>query len=161
MQLISISLGSHDDHAMEERLAEEVRLDVTTSTATFRWRDEHVSWVPRIYVAPRTRRLERWLKGPVALLSVGTPPGVRGPGHEVRVFDSNSQPPAGVKKADCLEVFFRQALKTLFAASTFRVKPSVTVHGSRQLSAAFGGYQEDILRKALLTAGAQTVQFQS
>jgi hypothetical protein len=142
-------------------LVEEVRLDVAPGAVTFRWRDEHVSWVPRIYVAPRRRRLERWLKGPVALLSVGTPPGVSSPGHEVGLFDSDSQPPLGIKKADCLEVFFRQALKTLFAASRFRIKPAVTVHGSRQLAAAFGGYQEDILRKALLTAGAQAVQFQS
>ena len=142
-------------------MAEEVRLDVAPDTATFRWRDEHLSWVPRIYVAPHTRRLERWLKGPVALLSVGAPPASRNSGHEVRLFEADSQPPVGVKKADCLEVFFRQALKHLLATATFRIKPAVTVHGSRQLATAFGGYQEDILRKALLTAGAQVVHFQS
>jgi hypothetical protein len=43
----------------------------------------------------------------------------------------------------------------------FRIKPAVRVYGSRQLTAAFGGYQEDILRKALLTAGASAVQFES
>lgn len=141
-------------------MSEEVRLDVAPGTATFRWRDVHLSWVPRIYVVPRTRRLERLLKGPVALLSVGTPSATN-PGHEVRLFDSKSEPPTGIKKADCLELFFRQALKTLFARSRFRIKPTVTVHGSRTVAAALGGYHEDILRKALLTAGAQAVEFQS
>jgi hypothetical protein len=152
-------LGSRDDHSQEGCLNHEVRLDVTPGKATFRWRDEHLSWVPRIYVAPRSRRLERWLKGPVALLSVGTPP-TRNTGHEVRLFDSISEPPKGVRKADCLD-FFRQALNTLFAGSTFRIKPAVSVHGSRTVAAAFGGYHEDILRKALLTAGAHAVEFQS
>jgi len=81
--------------------------------------------------------------------------------HEVGLFEPTSQPPAGIKKADCLEVFFRQALKTLFARSRFRIKPTVGVHGSKHVAAAFGGYQEDILRKALLTAGARDVQFRS
>jgi hypothetical protein len=134
---------------------------VAPGIATFRWRNEHLSWVPEVYVAPRTRRLQRWLKGPLALLSVGTPPDSKNKGHEVRLFDPNSQPPAGIKKADCLEIFFRQALKHLFAASLFRIKPAVAVYGSRDLAAAFGGYQEDILRAALLTAGAQAVQFHS
>jgi hypothetical protein len=142
-------------------LSDEVRLDVGPGQATFRWRDEHLSWVPHIYVAQRTGRLQRWLKGPVTLLSVGTVPSAGGAAHEVRLFESTSQPPAGVKKADCLEVFFRQALKTLFARSPFRIKPAVTVHGSQQVAAAFGGYQEDILRKALVTAGARDVEFRS
>jgi hypothetical protein len=142
-------------------LAEEVRLDVAPGVATFRWGDQHLSWAPRVYVAGRTRGLERWLKGPVALFSVGNPPGAGNPGYEVGLFDSNSEPPPGIRKADCLEIFFRQALKTLFAESIFRIKPAVRVYGSRQLTAAFGGYQEDILRKALLTAGARAVQFES
>ena len=142
-------------------MGDEVRLDVGAGIATFRWRNEHLSWVPEVYVAPRTGRLQRWLKGPVALLSVGTPPDSKNKGHGVRLFDPNSQPPDGITKADCLELFFRQALKHLFAVSLFRVKPAVAIHGSRDLAAAFGGYQEDILRTALLTAGAAAVRFHS
>ena len=123
--------------------------------------DEHVSWPPHIYVAAHTGRLRRWFKGPLALLSVEIPPKDGAAGHEVRLFEADSQPPTGIKKSDCLEVFFRKALKTLLTRSTFRIKPAITVYGSHQVAAAFGGYQEDILRKALLTAGARDVEFRS
>jgi hypothetical protein len=142
-------------------LTDEVRLDLAPVQVTFRWRDKHVSWTPNIYVAPCTGRLDRWLKGPVALLGVGSAPNTGTQAHEVRLFEAASEPPAGVRKADCLEVFFRQALKTLFAESLFRIKPTVVVYGSRQVATAFGGFQEDILRGALLTAGARDVVFRA
>jgi hypothetical protein len=142
-------------------VADEVRLDLGPSLATFRWRDEHLSLVPTVYVTPRTGRLQRFLLGSAALVSVGAAPANGTVAHEVRLFDPASEPPEGIGKADCLELFLRQALKRLFARSRFRIKPSVEVYGSRQVATALGGYQEVLLRKALLTAGASQVEFHS
>jgi hypothetical protein len=78
--------------------------------------------------------------------------------HLVRLFDPTSQAPPGLSKADCLEVFFRYALKTLLSKSLFRVKPVVQVYGGSGLAQALGGYQDSVLRQALMRAGASRVE---
>jgi hypothetical protein len=58
-----------------------------------------------------------------------------------------------------LRAFLAEALARSVADRTFKGKPPVVVYGAATLNDVLHGYQYDLLRRAMLEAGARTVRF--
>jgi hypothetical protein len=90
-------------------------------------------------------------------MALGGDPLTDQPAYSVPLFSGGAKLPAGLSKADCLERFFRLAFKRVMDSYVFRTKPRVEVRGLARLEPALAGYQEELLRGALKTAGAGAV----
>jgi hypothetical protein len=100
-----------------------------------------------------------WLGGVRGSLrmALGGDPLTTQPVYSIPLFSGGAKLPPGLSKAECLERFFRLALKRLLDGYLFRAKPRVEVHGVASLESVLAGYQEGLLRNALKTAGAHSV----
>jgi hypothetical protein len=77
----------------------------------------------------------------------------------VDLFTSSSEPVAGVDKLQCLVELCRFGLMKLFGRGPL-VRPAVTVVGADTLAEKLQGYQQPLLREALIDAGGRDIQFQ-
>jgi hypothetical protein len=134
-------------------------VDLAKHSVSFRFRGEHFALEPIVHVSRQEHLFKRLIFGPVWVHGVGSEIPKRPGGQPVHLFDPDSEPPQGLNKADCLEVFFRYAMKVVIEKLYFRIKPVAEVHGSRILQAPLGGYQQELLRRALLRSGVSHVQF--
>ena len=100
-----------------------------------------------------------WLRvfGGSLQMALGGDPLSTQPAYTVTLFSGGAKLPPGFSKADCLERFFRVALKRLMDSYVFRTKPHIELRGMARLESALAGYQEGLLRDALKTAGARSV----
>jgi hypothetical protein len=158
-QLKHGSLGGNTSVGWRAALDYALRIDIAEHSVTFRFRDDHFALEPVVHVSRRTGFLPRHLFGSVQLHGIGREPQKVPGGRRVQLLDPSSQPPDGLQKADCLEVFFRYAVKSAIQKLHFRIKPVAEVHGSQSLRVPLGGYQHEVLERALLRAGASRVWF--
>ena len=100
-----------------------------------------------------------WLRvlGGSLQMALGGDPLTTRPVYSVPLFSGGAELPPGLSKANCLERFFRVALKRLMDGYVFRTKPRVEVRGMARLESLLAGYQEGLLRDALKLAGARSV----
>jgi hypothetical protein len=126
-------------------------VDITPDRVTFTDTDgAPVSLGPVVYVVPDGRR------NPI--VAVASPPPTGTAAIRVEVFSPES-PPSGISKLECLAALFTQGLKTIVDRSLFRVRPEVLVRGSETVTRTFGGYERDLVAKALEQAGARRVRW--
>jgi hypothetical protein len=59
-----------------------------------------------------------------------------------------------------LAIFFRYGVNSLIARFVFKVKPRMRVSGLADVEAAIDGSARDVIQAALLSAGAQSVEFE-
>ena len=132
-------------------MSDPIVIEITPSKVTFRASEgEPVSLAPLVYVSPDSRRNR--------VIAVGTAPRDGMPALPVAVFGSAS-PPSGVSKFDCLAALFTEGLKAIVNRSAVRLRPDVLVRGAETLSAGLGGYERDLLARALEQAGARRVRW--
>ena len=107
-----------------------------------------MSVAPIVYVAPDARRNR--------ILAVGTAP----PESALRVeVFRPGPPPSGVSKFDCLAAVFHHGLKAIIYRSFLRTRPEVLVRGAEILAPTFGGYERDLVARALEQGGARRVRW--
>ena len=63
-------------------------------------------------------------------------------------------------QAHYLATFFRYAVESLIKRFLFKVKPRMRVSGLAGVEAVIDGNSRDVIRAALFSAGAQTVEFE-
>jgi len=98
----------------------------------------------------------------VSISDVGKLTGVgdearRAPGRVVELFEPAQ--PDEPARFDTLVTFFRYVLALTMTGHLFRVRPTVRVRGVGALRGLMNGYEEQVVRDALLRAGAARVEF--
>lgn len=126
-----------------------IAVDVAPTRITFTDTDGYsVSLDSVVYMAPGD--------GPLEIIVADTPPAHRD-AWKVAVFSSD-RPPAGVSKLECLTALMKHGLTAILNRSLWRRTPIVEVRGAGSLT-GFGGYERDLLARALTDAGARQVRW--
>lgn len=125
------------------RLNYEIVLD--SRRITFTDGDVRVELEPRIWVSDDGRLVEVGAYRP--------PAGAR----PIELFEPAA--PDDPSRFDALVKLFRHVFKVMQDRSLFRIRPWVRVRGVAALRPLLNGYEEEVVRHALLQSGAVNVEF--
>jgi len=132
------------------KVAAQVEVTVRPEAMSFRCKDKTESLKTVIYIAPATRRV----------MGVGDPV----PADESCVGIDLFRPavmPKGADKVDCLTAFLSHAFRTVAVSGRPLILPRVVFKGADSLDFILCGYQETILKRAAMEAGASECEFVS
>jgi hypothetical protein len=105
----------------------------------------------RVDVEPRL-----WVSNDGRIVGVGDRPS-DGSGRPIPLFEQSSADET--PRFDALVKFFRYVISVMQRTRLFTMRPYVRVHGATSLRPLLNGYEEEIVRQALLQSGAAKVVF--
>lgn len=97
-----------------------------------------------------------WVSDDGRVTGVGERPSDRS-GRPIALFEP--APADDTPRFDALVKFFRFVISLMQSPHVFKLRPYVRVHGIASLRPLLNGYEEEIVRQALLQSGAARVVF--
>jgi hypothetical protein len=97
-----------------------------------------------------------WVSEDGRIIGVGERPADRS-GRPIALFAP--APADDTARFDALVKFFRFVISLMQSAHVFKLRPYVRVHGVASLRPLLNGYEQEIVRQALLQSGAARVVF--
>ncbi len=137
---------------MIKLFANDIAIDVAPDRFTFTCRDTAITLETLVLVARGS--------GGFQVLAVGETPPDAPSSDVVRVdlFSSSGLPPGVPDRFEFLTAFMRHAFMTV-TGRVAMVRPAVTIQGVHSLSQIAHGYEQSLIARAAIDAGARTVEF--